>query len=83
MAITIKVQPQDVQSTYNEVVVVLDSTNKSKEKFQYSVDIAVNGDFTSRLKIQSNPQGYGVVNISKHLEPFIYSNLDLNDKKII
>tara|TARA_R110002020_G_scaffold17516_4_gene61431 strand:- start:567 stop:2267 length:1701 start_codon:yes stop_codon:yes gene_type:complete len=80
--ITIKVQPQEAQSAYNEVIVVLDSTNKDEEKFQYVVDISVNGDFTSRLKIQSNPQGYGVVNISKHLEGFISSNLDLPNKEI-
>ena len=82
MAITIKVQPQEAQSAYNEVIVVLDSTKSGQEKFQYVVDISVNGDFTSRLKIQSNPQGYGVVNISKHLEGFISSDLDLSNKEI-
>ena len=76
MAITIKVEPQEFQSGYNEIIYVLDSGNKSKSKFQYVVDIEVNGFNSGRLKIQSNPQGYGIVNISKHIESYLSSDLD-------
>jgi len=82
MAITIKVEPQVFQSGYNEVMVVLDSTNKSESKFQYIIDVNINGVFSSRLKVQSNPQGYGVVNLGRHLESYITSSLDLADKEI-
>ena len=58
MAITIEVEPQTFQSAYNEVMVVLNSTNKAEPKFQYVVDINVDGVFSSRLKVQSNPQGF-------------------------
>ena len=81
MAITIKVEPQEYQSTYNEVILVLDSTNKAEDKFQYILDIDVNGVYSSRIKVQSNPDGYGVINISKHLESYVSYNLDLADKE--
>lgn len=81
MAITIKVQPQEFQSAYNEVIVVLDSDNKTEPKFQYIVNINVNGVFSSKLKIQSNPQGFGIVNLQKHLESYIGSNLDILNKQ--
>ena len=71
MAITIKIEPKEFQSTYNEVVMVLDSTNKAKIKFQYVIDVNVEGVYSTRLKVQSNPDGFGVVNLSKHLESHI------------
>ena len=80
MAITIKVEPQEIQSAYNEVIIVLDSTNKAQDKFKYVVDININGTFSSRLKIQSNPQGFGIVNLQKHLESYVTSSLDLESK---
>jgi len=82
MAITIKVEPQDFTPAYNEVMVVLDSTNKSEPKFQYVVDINVGGVYSSRIKVQSNPAGYGVVNLSKHLESYVSSNIDIADKTL-
>lgn len=82
MAITIKVEPQEFTSVYNEVITVLDSTNKSEPKFQYVIDINVEGVFSSRLKVQSNPQGFAVVNLQKHLESYITSSLSIADKEI-
>jgi len=76
MAITINVEPQEIQSVYNEVIYVLDSTNKTEEKFQYVVDIYIDGDAVSRIKVQSNPQGFGVVDISKHLKSSVSSDLN-------
>lgn len=82
MAITIKVEPQEIQPAYNEVTVVLDSDNKSKPKFQYVIDINVAGVFSSKIKVQSNPQGFGVLNLSKHLEPYVSYDLDFNNLSI-
>ncbi len=82
MAITIKVEPQDFTPAYNEVMVVLDSTNKSEPKFQYVVDINVGGVYSSRIKVQSNPAGFGVFNLSKHLESYVSSNIDIADKTL-
>ena len=82
MAIIIKVVPQEFQPTYNEIVFVLDSTNKSQPKFQYVIDISVGGLYVSRIKVQSNPQGYGVFNISKHLESYVGSDIDIDNLDI-
>ena len=82
MAITIEVEPQKFQSVYNEVMIVLDSTNKAEPKFQYVIDINVNAVNVSRIKVQSNPQGYGVLNISKHLEPYVGSDIDIDNLDI-
>ncbi len=80
---TIEVEPQEIQSTYNEVIVVLDSTNKTKKKFNFVIDININGVYSSRLKVQPNPSGYGIANLSKHLESAISSKLpNLNSGEI-
>lgn len=82
MAITIKVEPQMYSPVYNELMVVLDSTNKSEPKFQYIVDVNIDGVYSSRMKIQSNPQGYGVLNLSKHIEHALSSDLDLSNASV-
>lgn len=82
MAITIKVEPQAFTPAYNEVMVVLDSTNKAEPKFQYVIDINVGGVYSSRIKVQSNPAGYGVFNLSKHLESYVSSNIDIATKAL-
>ena len=82
MSITVKVEPEDMHSVFNEVIIVLDSDNKAEPKFQYVVKISVNGSYSSRIKIASNPQGFGVMDISKHLEPYVSGSLDLETKDI-
>ena len=40
MSIITKVEPQDIQPTYNKNIFVLDSTNKAKDKFiEFNVNI--------------------------------------------
>tara|TARA_R100001530_G_scaffold75325_1_gene52900 strand:+ start:121 stop:1485 length:1365 start_codon:yes stop_codon:yes gene_type:complete len=75
MAITTKVEPQDVQPAYNENIFVFDSTNKNQGKFEYIVKIEIGGSDIANLKIQSNPQGFGIVNVSKHLQNYISYDL--------
>lgn len=82
MSISIKIEPKEFQSTYNEVMIVLDSTNKSQDKFQYVVDVNIEGVTSSRLKIQSNPQGFGVLNIAKHLQSSISSVFESEDRAV-
>jgi len=86
MAITIKVEPQELQPVYNPIITVLSSTNSSKENYQYIVDVNINGTAQSRMKIQPNPNGYGVLDLHKHIEPYItydYTNTltDLTEVK--
>ena len=82
MAITILKEPQTIQPAYNEIMVVLDSTKKAENKFQYVVDVNVDAVNVSTLRVQSNPQGYGVVNLSKHIEPYIGSNINVDSADV-
>ena len=82
MAITIELEPQEIQPAYNEVTLVLDSTKKAEPKFQYVIDVNVGGNYSSRLKVQSNPQGFGVANLSKHLESYVSSDVDFDSTDI-
>ena len=75
MAITTKVDPQDVQPAYNENIFVFDSTNKNQGKFEYIVKIEIGGSDVANLKIQSNPQGFGIVDVAKHLQNYISYDL--------
>ncbi|MCH7561335.1 MAG: hypothetical protein IIC67_08245 [Thaumarchaeota archaeon] len=76
MAITKKIEPQIFTSVYNEIVLVLDSDKKTETNFQYLVDINVDSVFKSRLKVSSNPDGFAVIDLHKHVEPFITFNID-------
>ena len=82
MAITIELEPQEIQPAYNEVTVVLDSTKKAEPKFQYVIGINVGGNYSSRLKVQSNPQGFGIANLSKHLESYVSSDVNFDSTDI-
>lgn len=76
---SIKLEPKEFQSVYNEVVVVAESDNTGKSKFSYINEISVNGNLINTLKVHANPQGFGVMNISKHLESYVNSDINLND----
>ena len=79
MAITILLQPQEFQPVYNEIMTVLESTNSSEPNFQYVIDVNINGVKKSRLKVSPNPDGYGEVDLHKHIEPFVTSDIDYDD----
>lgn len=71
MAITIELQPQELQPVYNEIITVLSSTNSSKERFQYIIEININGTAQSKIKVAPDPSGFGVVDLHKHIEPYV------------
>jgi len=74
--ISILLQPQEFVPVYNETILVLDSTKKNEPKFQFVVDVNINGTFSSRIKIQPNLDGYGVVNLGRHIESYVSYNID-------
>ena len=76
MSISIKREPQPFIPVYNEAMLILDSTKKSEEGFQYIVDVNIYGTNQSRIIVQTNPQGYGVVDLHKHIEPFVTFSID-------
>jgi len=82
MSISILEEPQEFQPVYNEVMLILDSTLKAEESFRFIIDITVNGSYSSRMKVSPNPDGYGVVDLHRHLESYTTFNLDVEDTKI-
>ena len=71
---TIKVKPLGVAPTYNETIVVLESTNIQSSNFKWLVDIYkgvdTDPDYTllSSIVILPNPDGYGVIDFHRHIE---------------
>ena len=79
MAVTILEEPQELQPVNNPYIYVMDSTNKNQPKFEYVVKPRINGVAFATLKIQSNPQGYGVIDLSKHLQNYVSFDLPTVD----
>ena len=75
---TIKVSPTALNPTYNETIVVLESTNVAQENFQWVIEIWVDGlpnglntTLISTLVILPNPEGFGVIDVQRHVENYI------------
>ena len=75
---TIKVSPTNLNPTYNETIVVLESTNVAQENFQWVIEIWVDGlpnglntTLISTLVILPNPEGFGVIDVQRHIENYI------------
>ena len=79
MSTTIKVRPLSLAPTYNETIVVLESTNIAVSDFKWLVSIyrgvSIDSDYEliSSLVILPNPEGYGVIDFHRHVENHINS----------
>lgn len=82
MAITILEEPQAYQSVYNEMMLLLTSNKRHLPKFNYIVEISINGIYSSRLRVAPRPDEVGLVNISKHIEGYVSGDLDLQDTNV-
>lgn len=77
MSTTIKVRPLSLTPTYNETIVVLESTNIAVSNFKWLISIykgvSTDADYEllSSLVILPNPQGYGVIDFHRHIENYI------------
>ena len=73
----IKVSPTGLTPTYNETIIVLESPNIISDNFKWIVDLykGVPGDsdyeLISTLTILPNPDGYGVIDVHRHIENYI------------
>lgn len=83
---TIKVSPQGISPTYNETIIVLESTNIAQDNFQWSVEIWIdglpNGLLTTKIStlvITPNPDGFGVIDVQRHIENYITSTFQPAD----
>lgn len=79
MAVTILYTPQDYLPAHNEIVYVVDSTNKTECSFEYIADVYVNGVFKIRMKKFPNQQGYGEFKINTILRNYIGYDLHNNE----
>lgn len=83
---TIKVKPLGVAPTYNETIVVLESTNIQSSNFKWLVDICqgapADPDYTllSSIVILPNPEGFGVIDFHRHIENYISTDFYPADK---
>lgn len=78
MAITILKEPQLIQPAYNEMILAVTSSNISEENFQFVADLNVRGVTISRIKVPVNPDGYGVVDIHRHVQNNVTFDFDPN-----
>lgn len=76
MAITILQSPQNIQPVYNPIILALDSDKKTELNFQYIIKVEVDGTEVASLPISSNPDGYGVIDLHKHIEPYVTSSIN-------
>lgn len=77
MAITILYSPQLIQPAYNDIVYVVDSTNKTECSFEYIADVYIGGVFKTRLKKFPNPDGYAEFRVNKIIADYL--SYDLHD----
>lgn len=77
MAITILYSPQLIQPVYNDIVYVVDSTNKTECSFEYIADVYIGGVFKTRLKKFPNPDGYAEFRVNKIISDYL--SYDLHD----
>jgi hypothetical protein len=88
MAMTIKSSPNTFDSAHNDLVFVVDSTNKNADKHKYICDVYIGsvsgstcvgvsgGTRVARMKNPPNPTfvDYGVFNVNKIVQSYLDSN---------
>lgn len=81
----LKVLPSGVNPTYNETIIVLESPNIISDNFKWIFELykgePTDSDYEliSTLIILPNPQGFGIVDIHRHVENYISTDFDPYD----
>ena len=75
MAITVHKSPQALQPVYNEIIFVVSSDLSNEENFTFVGEIFVDGTKVASIRFPINPDGYGVLDVHKHLQSLITHNL--------
>ena len=75
MAMTIIGSPATLAAAHNDMMYVVDSTNKAQANFKYILDVYIGSTKVGTLKNRPNPayQNYGVFNINKILQAYLTS----------
>lgn len=78
MAITILQQCSPLQPAYNELIHLVNSTNKAQTNFKYICDVYVNGALVTRLDTPPHPTyGTGLFNPARIIEDSVNNDIDL------
>ena len=83
----LKVTPTGILPVYNENIIVLTSPNKQSNDFRWVIDLWIsdkdnNYIKASNLVILPNPEGYGVIDLHRHIENYIKNDFRYNNKNI-
>lgn len=76
MSITIHKKPQELSPVYNQMVIAVTGSYQSNPNHNFIATLFVNGEQVSRLKVPTNPDGYGVFDIQRHVENQISYTFD-------
>ena len=82
MAITIALKPQQLQPTYNPIIVVATSSNQNNDGFLMIGDLWVNGVNVTRMRVSPDPSGYCLFDIHKHIENRTGFDFDPNNRGV-
>lgn len=74
--IGIEKKPEQLTPVYNEMLIVATSSNIDKKGFKFVADVYCRSELVSRLKIAVNPDGYGVFDISRHIQSVMSFDFD-------
>lgn len=78
MAISILQECSPLQPAYNELIHVINSTNRAQTNFKYICDIYVNGVLLPRIDTPPHPTyGTGTFNPARIIEAYVNSDIDL------
>jgi hypothetical protein len=68
MSISVQLQPQQLEPVYNPIIIVATSSRQSEDGFQMIGDVYVRGDNVTRMRVNTNPDGFCLFDIHKHIE---------------
>lgn len=78
MAITILQQCSPLQPAYNELIHLVNSSNRAQANFKYICDVYVNGSLVTRLDTPPHPTyGTGLFNPARIIENSVNNDIDL------
>jgi hypothetical protein len=66
--ITLALQPQELEPTYNPIIIVATSSKQDEKNYLMIGDLTVRGVTVSRLRVQENPDGVFLFDLHKHIE---------------
>lgn len=80
MAITKISNPPDIYPGFNDNFFVVSSTNSGQNQFNYTAQILINGTDQGTLRINSDVNGYGILNLKDYLRNRFSSDSTLSNK---